>query len=152
MATDLGKVGMRMRGTWSSSTAYEVLDAVSYNGSLYIAKQAVPANTLPTNTTYWQIGADASVVLQGYVCEVTISAINTGENFYFNLPPGIDNTYLPIVSLGTPVANAGYTARVFALITGENTLRININASFLQRYNIWVTFVKGMGALSPIEQ
>lgn len=54
MATDLGKVGMRMRGDWNSSTAYEVLDAVSYNLGLYVAKQAVPANTAPTNTTYWQ--------------------------------------------------------------------------------------------------
>lgn len=54
MATDLGKVGMVMKGDWDSSTAYEVLDAVSYDGGLYIAKQAVPANTLPTNTTYWQ--------------------------------------------------------------------------------------------------
>ena len=54
MATDLGKVGMRMRGDWSSSATYEVLDAVSYSGGLYVAKQAVPANTAPTNTTYWQ--------------------------------------------------------------------------------------------------
>lgn len=55
MATDLGKVGMRMRGDWDSSTAYEVLDTVEYNGGSYIAKQAVPANTAPTNTTYWQV-------------------------------------------------------------------------------------------------
>ena len=54
MATDLGKVGMRTRGDWSSSATYEVLDAVTYNNGLYIAKQAVPANTTPTNTTYWQ--------------------------------------------------------------------------------------------------
>lgn len=53
-ATDLGKVGMRARGSWSNSTTYEVLDIVSYNNSLYIAKQAVPANTAPTDTTYWQ--------------------------------------------------------------------------------------------------
>lgn len=55
MATDLGKVGMRARGDWSSSATYEVMDVVSYNRGLYIAKQAVPANTLPTNTTYWQV-------------------------------------------------------------------------------------------------
>lgn len=54
MATDLGKVGIVMKGTWSSSATYEVLDAVFYNGDTYIAKQAVPANTVPTNTTYWQ--------------------------------------------------------------------------------------------------
>ena len=59
MATDLGKVGMRMRGDWDSSTAYEVLDAVSYLGSLYIAKENVPENTTPTNTTYWQQALDA---------------------------------------------------------------------------------------------
>ena len=54
MATDLGKVGIVMKGDWSSSATYEALDAVSYNNGLYIAKQAVPANTTPTNTTYWQ--------------------------------------------------------------------------------------------------
>lgn len=54
MATNVGRVGIVMKGAWSSSATYEVLDAVSYNNGLYIAKQAVPANTLPTNTTYWQ--------------------------------------------------------------------------------------------------
>lgn len=61
MATDLGKVGMRMRGDWSSSSTYEVMDVVSYNGGLYIAKQAVPANTLPTNTTYWMLGVKNTI-------------------------------------------------------------------------------------------
>lgn len=54
MATDLGKVGIVMKGVWSNSATYEVLDAVSYNGGLYVARQAVPANTAPTNSTYWQ--------------------------------------------------------------------------------------------------
>lgn len=62
MATDLGKVGMRMRGNWSNAATYEVLDAVSYNGGIYIAKQNVPANTAPTNTTYWQAGLDPSTM------------------------------------------------------------------------------------------
>ena len=54
MATDLGKVGIVAKGGWSNSVAYEVLDAVTYNDGFYIARQAVPAGTLPTNTTYWQ--------------------------------------------------------------------------------------------------
>lgn len=54
MATNVGRVGIVMKGTWSSSATYEGLDAVTYNGALYIAKQDVPANTLPTNATYWQ--------------------------------------------------------------------------------------------------
>lgn len=60
MATDLGKVGMRARGDWSSSATYEGLDAVSYNNCFYIAKQDVPANTNPTNTTYWMVAVDVS--------------------------------------------------------------------------------------------
>ena len=63
MATDLGKVGMVMKGTWSSSATYEIMDVVGYNNGLYIAKQAVPANTLPTNTTYWQTAIDTSSFL-----------------------------------------------------------------------------------------
>lgn len=54
MATLVGKVGIVMKGDWSSSATYETLDAVGYNGGTYIAKQNVPANTAPTNTTYWQ--------------------------------------------------------------------------------------------------
>lgn len=58
MATNVGKVGIVMKGTWNSASTYEVLDAVTYSGSLYIAKQDVPANTTPTNTTYWQLATD----------------------------------------------------------------------------------------------
>lgn len=62
MATLIGKVGVVMKGGWSSSATYETLDAVSYYNSLYIAKRAVPANTTPTNTTYWQkaVGAESA--------------------------------------------------------------------------------------------
>ena len=60
MATDLGKVGMRLRGTYNAANTYEVLDVVTYNNGLYIAKTSVPANTAPTNTTYWQVGLDLS--------------------------------------------------------------------------------------------
>lgn len=60
MATDLGKVGIRMRGDWNSSATYEVLDAVTYSSKLYIAKQDVPANTAPTYTEYWQLCYDAT--------------------------------------------------------------------------------------------
>lgn len=75
MATDLGKVGIRMRGTWSGSTAYEVLDAVSYDNGLYIAKQAVPANTAPTNTTYWQSAVTmANIVYKDLLGNSTVTA------------------------------------------------------------------------------
>ena len=60
MATSVGRVARVMKGTWSSSATYEMLDAVSYNNGLYIAKQNVPAGTLPTTSTYWQVALDLS--------------------------------------------------------------------------------------------
>ena len=57
--TDIGRVGMVTKGDYNSASTYEVLDVVSYNGGLYIAKQNVPAGTTPTNTTYWQTCAAA---------------------------------------------------------------------------------------------
>lgn len=55
---DVGRVSFVMKGAWNLATAYEKLDAVSYNGSLYIAKQNVPGGTAITNTTYWQLAAE----------------------------------------------------------------------------------------------
>ena len=47
-----------MKGAWNLATSYEKLDAVSYNGSLYIAKQDVPGGTAITNTTYWVLAVE----------------------------------------------------------------------------------------------
>lgn len=79
MATDLGKVGMVMKGGWNNSATYEVLDAVSYNNGLYIAKQAVPANTVPTNTTYWQAALTPTGlgVLQDFTVTPTGCTVST---------------------------------------------------------------------------
>ena len=55
---DVGRVSFEMKGAWNLATSYEKLDAVSYNGSLYIAKQDVPGGTAITNTTYWQLAAE----------------------------------------------------------------------------------------------
>lgn len=47
--------GMRWRGAWSSTLTYLANDAVSYNGSAYIAKASVAAGTLPTTTAKWDV-------------------------------------------------------------------------------------------------
>ena len=80
MAIELGKVGMRMRGAWSSSATYEVLDAVSYNNGTYIAKQDMPANTAPTNTTYWQPAIDAAIIGSDSIAVPGVSNIIAGLN------------------------------------------------------------------------
>ena len=61
MATNLGKVGIVAKGTWSNSASYEMLDAVSYGGNLYIAKQDVPVGTAPSYTQYWMLAVDNSL-------------------------------------------------------------------------------------------
>ncbi len=77
MATDLGKVGIVMKGAWSNSVTYEKLDAVTYNNALYIASQDVPAGTLPTNTTYWQLSASIPANISDYAKSATITAGGT---------------------------------------------------------------------------
>ena len=54
MATNIGRVGMVMKGNYNSANTYSALDVVSYQQGLYVAKQNVPAGTTPANTTYWQ--------------------------------------------------------------------------------------------------
>jgi hypothetical protein len=51
-----GRVLLMPKGDYDSTTTYEMLDIVSYNGSSYIAKGTTTGN-LPTNTTYWQLSA-----------------------------------------------------------------------------------------------
>lgn len=55
--TDLGKVGITMKGTWSSSTSYERLDGVMYDGSLWIAL-ADNSNSTPSElNSNWMLAA-----------------------------------------------------------------------------------------------
>lgn len=55
-----GKDGRALhpQGEWSASAAYAYLDLVSYQGSSYVATKAVPAGTLPTDTSYWMLSAE----------------------------------------------------------------------------------------------
>jgi hypothetical protein len=66
-----GPVGMVWKGAWVSTQSYTVNNAVSYNGSSYIAIQA-STNVVPTSTTAWNIialegtaGANGATGAQG---------------------------------------------------------------------------------------
>lgn len=52
-------IGMTWRGTWSSSTAYNVNDVVFLSGTSYIAILAGTNQNPSTATTYWSIMAQA---------------------------------------------------------------------------------------------
>ena len=53
---DLGRVRLVHKGVYSSGTAYEFFDCVTYNGSSYVctASGGSPAGTLPTDTSKWR--------------------------------------------------------------------------------------------------
>ena len=144
MATDLGKVGIVLKGAWSNTAAYEVLDAVSYSNGLYIAKQAVPAGTLPTNTNYWQVAVSTASL--AFVKRITVTGTTTNDGIIIipnaQIPAGhrpisamaianydfasisyTSNSYWLIVKKfnGDPRANADVSVYVFCAITEDAT-------------------------------
>lgn len=50
----LGKVAMTSRGEYDTSKSYEILDAVTYQGSSYLSKK-YNNDSLPTNANDWQL-------------------------------------------------------------------------------------------------
>lgn len=55
---NLGRFVLIPRGEYSQSTPYTPLDVVLFQGSSYVCKTAC-TNKVPTNTTYWQLLAEA---------------------------------------------------------------------------------------------
>ncbi len=86
--------------------------------------------------------------LVSYQCTCNYVTAGVAQNFFFTLPSGASGT-LPIASLGAPVQTADYNARVFAMITADNKLRIGIKADAVQNYLVNVVFLKDAGALTP---
>jgi hypothetical protein len=58
-AVSAGRVLIILRGEYDSNTPYEMLDAVRYDGSLYIAKKSVMAVT-PEDGEYWMLCAEGT--------------------------------------------------------------------------------------------
>lgn len=83
MVYDLGKIIPRVKGNYSSSQQYEMLDIVYYQGSSYIAKSASKfSNKVPTNTTYWQIlaakGEMTTQLTPEQMLEIVTAVMNQG--------------------------------------------------------------------------
>ena len=62
----LGKVAITSKGEYNNATSYLKLDAVSYNGSSYLALQDTVGH-LPTDTEYWQLIASKGETGEGIV-------------------------------------------------------------------------------------
>lgn len=55
--TILGKVSITPKGAWKANASYERLDAVSYNGSSFLARRS-NQNVVPTEGDDWQMMAE----------------------------------------------------------------------------------------------
>lgn len=92
---DLGKVAVVPKGEYDAETQYEVLDAVSYQGSSYLAIED-SLGIVPTNPEYWMIlsqkGDPAMINGQPSVTLVSgknIEIVNDGAG---NLTIGVKDT------------------------------------------------------------
>lgn len=98
--TDLGKVVLLPMGVWTSTSTYNFLDFVAYQGNSYVAKQDVPIGITTENTEYWQVLAEKGGDIQNISLSTTtenssIYRITYGNNSYFDYEvPNGKNLYL----------------------------------------------------------
>ena len=64
--TNLGRVAIVPKGTYSASVQYYYLDLVYYNGSSYVVHTEPSIGTVPTNTSYWYLVAEGAEVEMRY--------------------------------------------------------------------------------------
>lgn len=116
------------RGEWNAITSYDQGDIVTYNGSTYMAKVAVPAGTLPTNTAYWSLtgaagvagapGRDGTNGTSFYVWVAYADSPDGSQNFTTGSPGG--RTYIGVYTGTTPTPPQGYGAYYWSKLTGDD--------------------------------
>jgi hypothetical protein len=124
-----GKVRMTPKGTWSSNTAYDILDCVvSADGyTYYIAKQAVPSGTALNNTEYWSEMVDVS----GAISDMsdTVDALEDRVDDLEYVP--IDITSISISTPSSGVAEKGSTVSAVTVnwVISGKPVSLSLNGS-----------------------
>lgn len=128
--------GLIPSGVFATTATYTVGDAVSYNGSSYLAIQTTGGN-LPTNTTYWQVLAlqgSAGVNYSRIISKITTNtnaAAATGTDYVY-LCSGTLTLTMPSVSGNTnryTVKNIGsgiVTISAADTVDGNSTIVLGI--------------------------
>lgn len=139
-----GPVGMTWQGAWSSGTSYVIDDAVSNNGSSYIAI-APSTNQAPPNATYWNVlssagsaGSAATVSVgttttgaAGSSASVTNSGSSSAAVFNFTIPKG---------DTGATGAPGGMGAQLAQIITSGSQTTVDftsISGSYTSLRVLW---------------
>lgn len=107
MSSSAGKVLIMPKGEYNNSTQYQMLDAVRYNGSLYIAKKTTMGNT-PVDGEYWMLSATGQLWgdISGDIANQTDlqNALNAKQNtLTFDSEPTAGSTN-PVTSGGIKTA------------------------------------------------
>ena len=125
----LGKVVITNRGEYNSSTVYEILDVVSYQGSSYLSK-VYDNDSLPTDDTKWQLLAQ-----KGDTYEVSETDI---ENIANQITENANSSFNSNVSEKTETFNSNAKTKTDEFNSNANTMvnSYNTNAEKkLKEYN-----------------
>jgi hypothetical protein len=90
-----GPAGINNRGTWTSTTAYQMNDSVGYNGSSWIALLASTDSAPGSSNPNWQLLAAKGINNQGsWVSSINYQvddAVSDGGQFWIALAPNLDS-------------------------------------------------------------
>jgi hypothetical protein len=114
-----GLPGINNRGTWVPTTAYQINDSVSFDGSSWIALIANTQSAPSANNPNWQLLAAKGINNQGgWVSSVNYQvddAVSDGGQFWLALAPSLDsepsatNTNWQLISASGATGPAGPT-------------------------------------------
>lgn len=125
----LGKVVITNKGEYNSTTIYEILDVVSYQGSSYLSK-VYDNDSLPTDDTKWQLLAQ-----KGDTYEVSESDI---ENIANKITENANSSFNSNVAEKTEIFNSNAKTKTDEFNSNANTTAsaYNTNAEKkLKEYN-----------------
>ena len=146
----VGRVRIGWQGAWDNATAYNALDAVDYQGSSYVARQDVPAGTIPgTDPAYWALMAEKGDTgdkgdMPAY--EWGDGTTQPTSALRFQNP---DGTWGPWVDLEGPVGPQGPTGETPAHEWGDGTTAPTSSLRFENPDNSWGPWVDLKGPQGP---
>lgn len=109
---------------WVSTSTYDLGEMVYDGGKLYRAKQAVPAGTLLTDTTYWEIVGDYTTLKASLDGKAEASAVTALTTRVTNNESVITSTSQSLALLGAK--NGASTA----FVLNQNTVQIGGGTTF----------------------
>jgi hypothetical protein len=141
MSASAGRVLILLKGEYNASATYEMLDAVYYAGSMYIAKKTTTGNT-PQDGEYWMLCAAGAVLEWGQITGDIDDQTDLKDKFdgkqdslTFDNTPTEDSTN-PVTSGGvyTSLSGKASTSAVAAKSNLSNVATVESGSTASQNY------------------